>query len=138
MPYAILRFSCRPGMFFSPYSRFLYLPRTAGTLTLSQAGIYLCRLISRAFFFSPDTFSPAMARRYTIRPPHSTHSNGSRLRNCFSICTQHTFATGPGLSIPGALGSDPASYSISGGVWFSGQRRTVCYHGLMPDSQMTG
>lgn len=36
--------------------------------------------------FSPSTFSPAMARRYTIRPPHSTHSSGSRLRNCFTIC----------------------------------------------------
>ncbi len=34
----------------------------------------------------PSTFSPAMARRYTIRPPHSTHSSGSRLRNCFTIC----------------------------------------------------
>ena len=51
---------------------FLFLHQFPGTLSLCQAGIYLSRLISRAFFFSPDTFSPAMARRYTIRPPHST------------------------------------------------------------------
>lgn len=68
--------------FYTVTGCFLYLHRFPGTLSLCQAGIYLSRLISRAFFFSPDTFSPAMARRYTIRPPHSTHSNGSRLRNC--------------------------------------------------------
>ncbi len=74
------------GRFYTVTGCFLYLHRFPGTLSLCQAGIYLSRLISRAFFFSPDTFSPAMARRYTIRPPHSTHSNGSRLRNCFTIC----------------------------------------------------
>lgn len=72
--------------FYTVTGCFLCLHRFPGTLSLCQAGIYLSRLISRAFFFSPDTFSPAMAQRYTIRPPHSTHSNGSRLRNCFTIC----------------------------------------------------
>src|SRR5699024_11310687 len=62
--------------FYTVTGCFLYFHRFPGTLSLCQAGIYLSRLISRAFFFSPDTFSPAMARRYTIRQPHSTHSNG--------------------------------------------------------------
>lgn len=95
MPYATLRFSCHPGMFLSSRSRFLhrhrlfFIPssRIAGAPLLHQPGICLSRLISRAFFFSPDTFNPATARRYTILPPHSTHSNGSRFRNCFTTCT---------------------------------------------------
>ena len=68
------------GCFLSP------LPDCRAPL-LHQPGICLSRLISRAFFFSPDTFNPATARRYTILPPHSTHSNGSRFRNCFTTCT---------------------------------------------------
>src|SRR5690606_23263905 len=44
--------------------------------------MYLISLISRAWIFSPCTFRPVTARRYAIRPPHSTHSNGSLRRNC--------------------------------------------------------
>ena len=81
MPYATLRFSCHPGMFISSRGRFLYrhrlffIPpsRIAGAPLLHQPGICLSRLISRAFFFSPDTFSPATARRYTI-PPSTQHA----------------------------------------------------------------
>ena len=81
MPYATLRFSCHPGMFRSSRGRFLHrhrlffiLPsRIAGAPLLHQPGICLSRLISRAFFFSPDTFSPATARRYTI-PPSTQHA----------------------------------------------------------------
>lgn len=74
-------FSLRVVDFYTVTGCFLYLPRIVGTPLLHQPRIYLSRLISRAFFFSPDTFSPATARRYTILPPHSTHSNGSRFRN---------------------------------------------------------
>ena len=82
MPYATLRFSCHPGMFLSSRGRFLYrhrlffIPpsRIAGAPLLHQPGICLSRLISRAFFFSPDTFSPATARRYTIPPPSTQHA----------------------------------------------------------------
>ena len=109
MPRELFCFSHHSGVFslcmvgfYTVMGRFLYFSWIAGAPLLHQPGIYLSRLISRAFFFSPDTFSPAMARRYTIRPPHSTHSNGSRLRNCFTICAWHTFATASGLSIPGA------------------------------------
>lgn len=81
MPYATLRFSCHPGMFISSRGRFLYrhrlffIPpsRIAGAPLLHQPGICLSRLISRAFFFSPDTFNPATARRYTI-PPSTQHA----------------------------------------------------------------
>ncbi len=83
MPRELFCFSLHSGVFslcmvdsIPQQACFLYLHRFPGTLSLCQAGIYLSRLISRAFFFSPSTFSPAMARRYTIRPPHSTHSNG--------------------------------------------------------------
>ncbi len=51
-------------------------PRIAGAPLLHQPGICLSRLISRAFFFSPDTFSPATARRYT--PPPSTQPTFER------------------------------------------------------------
>lgn len=80
-------FALRVVDFYTVTGCFLSPPRIAGAPLLHQAGICLSRLISRAFFFSPDTFSPATARRYTIPSPHSTHSNGSRFRNCFTICT---------------------------------------------------
>jgi len=50
----------------------------AGRSSLLQAGIYLIRLISRSCFFNPSIFRPAIARRYTIWPPHRMRSNGSQ------------------------------------------------------------
>lgn len=72
MPRELFCFSHHSGVFslcmtdfYTATGCFLFLHRFPGTLSLCQAGIYLSRLISRAFFFSPDTFSPAMARQYT-------------------------------------------------------------------------
>ncbi len=78
-------FSLRVVDFYTVTGCFLY-PHPGLQAHISCISQGYASLISRAFFFSPDTFSPAMAQRYTIRPPHSTHSNGSRLRNCFTIC----------------------------------------------------
>ncbi|KKF35915.1 hypothetical protein SY86_11540 [Erwinia tracheiphila] len=64
--------------FSGPFVCFL---RAKGGSSPRQAGMYLISLISRAWIFSPCTLRPVTARRYTIRPPHSTHSNGSRRRN---------------------------------------------------------
>jgi hypothetical protein len=44
--------------FYTETGCFLYLHRFPGTLSLCQAGIYLSRLISRTFFFSPDHSAP--------------------------------------------------------------------------------
>ena len=63
---------------FIPSQAVFYIPsRIAGAPLLHQPGICLSRLISRAFFFSPDTFSPATARRYT--PPPSTQHTFERV-----------------------------------------------------------
>lgn len=68
-------FSLRMVDFYTATGCFLYPPsRIAGAPLLHQPGICLSRLISRAFFFSPDTFSPATARRYTIPPPSTQHA----------------------------------------------------------------
>ncbi len=57
---------------FIPSKAVFYTPsRIAGAPLLHQPGICLSRLISRAFFFSPDTFSPATARR---SPPSTQHT----------------------------------------------------------------
>ena len=65
MPREPFCFSHHSGGFPSLYGRFLYrnrlflyFHRFPGTLSLCQAGIYLSRLISARFFFSPDTFQP--------------------------------------------------------------------------------
>ncbi|EMX46404.1 helix-turn-helix family protein [Escherichia coli MP020980.2] len=37
-------------------------------------------------FLSPSHSAPLWHAGIPSRPPHSTHSSGSRLRNCFTIC----------------------------------------------------
>ncbi len=65
MPRELFCFSLHSGVFslcmvgfYTVTGCFLYLHRFPGTLSLCQAGIYLSRLISRAFFFSPPHSVP--------------------------------------------------------------------------------
>ncbi len=79
MPRAVSCFSHHAGVFSLRVVGLLYhnrlffiLLRIADTLTLHQAGIYLSRLISRAFFLSPSTFVPRLhagtpSCRHTVR-----------------------------------------------------------------------
>lgn len=129
MPRELFCFSHHSGVFslcmvgfYTLMGRFLYFSRIAGAPLLHQPGIYLSRLISRAFFFSPDTFSPAMARRYTIRQPHCTYSNGSRLRNCASPFVHSTLS--PLLPVyPSPEHGTPAAASLHTPGW-QGTRST--------------
>lgn len=71
-----------------------------GGSSLCQAGIYLIRLISRAWIFSSCTFRPATARRYTIWPPHSTQANGSYRRTAYSSARSRPLPPAPVYPFP--------------------------------------
>jgi len=99
-------FSLRMVDFYTATGCFLYPPsRIAGTPLLHQPGICLSRLISRAFFFSPDTFSPATARRYTIPPLHT-----ARIRTGHDSGTASPSAHST-LSPPAPVYPSPALYT---------------------------
>lgn len=99
-------FSLRMVDFYTATGCFLYppLPDYRRTL-LHQPGICLSRLISRAFFFSPDTFSPATARRYTIPPLHT-----ARIRTGHDSGTASPSAHST-LSPPAPVYPSPALYT---------------------------
>lgn len=100
-------FSLRMVDFYTATGCFLYPPsRITGAPLLHQPGICLSRLISRVFFFSPDTFSPATARRYTIPPPLHT----ARIRTGHDSGTASPSAHST-LSPPAPVYPSPALYT---------------------------
>lgn len=89
---------------FIPSKAVFYTPsRIAVAPLLHQPGICLSRLISRAFFFSPDTFTPATARRYP--PLHTAHIRTGHDSGTASPSAHST------LSPPAPVYPSPALYT---------------------------